>query len=598
MSALPRPLSRFQELLDLFADPLSVPLGELSHRLALFLGPLPALSAEGDGDPEGISGITRRGPYERLLLSEWALADEVPDEFLRRAAQGEHAFYALTRRATVVARRSVALFDAGPSQLGGPRVAHLALLVLLATRAREAGLGFAWGVLQDPRGELFDAVDRRGIERFLELRSLAEVDLDAAALAERVGDAGPGDEVWLVGGPRLAALAPRCSVILVEDVVAPGSDRVRVTVALRRGPARSHEVELPHDGVCRQLLRRPLRARPEERVDRDRELDVGAGLVFSASGHQVLARRGDGRVLAWPVPREPRKRSRRREVWPEPGDSGGSVVAAGWFRRRPLLVRLLGERLVVEGALGSRGEPQAREELAAPAALRGRGPREPLGRASLHEVGPDRVRTVCFEDRRLREPSLLWGTVVDEPGRALALDMLGAPLLGLLATPERIVAASSTRGGRTSALSLFVWGPQHTRDLVLELPASEEDEVFFADSGWGHPGFGFCAFRRGNTVVIRGAPNVKREARLGTGERLRAVVVVRGQPALLVRHADGVTHSTRGLPGDRELVVDGPLAAPLVASPQGHAVAGILPDGTVFVESVETGERLFEDRPW
>ncbi len=34
--------------------------------------------------------------------------------------------------------RSVALFDAGPAQLGEPRLAHLALFILLARRAELA----------------------------------------------------------------------------------------------------------------------------------------------------------------------------------------------------------------------------------------------------------------------------------------------------------------------------------------------------------------------------------------------------------------------------------------------------------------------------
>lgn len=64
------------------------------------------------------------------------MATEVPDEFLRRAAAGEHGFLALASRRPPETRRCVALLGTGPDALGAPRLAHLALLVVLSARAQ------------------------------------------------------------------------------------------------------------------------------------------------------------------------------------------------------------------------------------------------------------------------------------------------------------------------------------------------------------------------------------------------------------------------------------------------------------------------------
>ena len=48
----------------------------------------------------------------------------------------------------------VALLDVGPDQLGAPRIAHLASLVVLAARAEREKGTLIWGFLQDQSGSL------------------------------------------------------------------------------------------------------------------------------------------------------------------------------------------------------------------------------------------------------------------------------------------------------------------------------------------------------------------------------------------------------------------------------------------------------------
>jgi hypothetical protein len=123
---------------------------ELVHGLQPLLTPMRGRPQPGDAEPDGLDDLRRRGSYERLLPTEWLLAAELPDEFLRRAASGEHLFFASRPRAERQRRRLLALFDAGPGQLGTPRLAHLALWILLARRAALAGVGLEWGLLQEP----------------------------------------------------------------------------------------------------------------------------------------------------------------------------------------------------------------------------------------------------------------------------------------------------------------------------------------------------------------------------------------------------------------------------------------------------------------
>ena len=49
-------------------------------------------------EPDGYAQLSRRGPFDRLLLTQWALLDVVPEELLRRAASNELLFHELARK--------------------------------------------------------------------------------------------------------------------------------------------------------------------------------------------------------------------------------------------------------------------------------------------------------------------------------------------------------------------------------------------------------------------------------------------------------------------------------------------------------------------
>src|SRR5688572_8857308 len=204
MSELPRPLQRWTQALALFPRHLALELGAWLPRLHGALGPMRARSAAGTDEPDGFDGLTRRGPYERLLAAEWALAEEHPDEFARRATSGEHAFFRLAFRAPSGQRRCLVLLDSGPSQLGTPRLAHLAALVVLEQRAAEARSEFLWGVMQQPPGRFLTGITQSAVEHWMRARTPEEpTPEDLLEWREAFGRIEPDDELWVLGGRRI-----------------------------------------------------------------------------------------------------------------------------------------------------------------------------------------------------------------------------------------------------------------------------------------------------------------------------------------------------------------------------------------------------------
>ncbi|QWP79147.1 hypothetical protein J5226_12475 [Lysobacter sp. K5869] len=167
---LPATLAPWRQWLDWFDPDLAGALGDVLLRLHPLLGAFRLRALRGRSEPEGIDDLRRRGSYERLLLSEWALADAAPEEFDRRAAGGEHLFLSPKLIARQADALTVAVFDNGPAQLGAPRLLHMALWILLAQRAQAAKARFLWGVLSAP-GELFEADSEERLRELLSART-------------------------------------------------------------------------------------------------------------------------------------------------------------------------------------------------------------------------------------------------------------------------------------------------------------------------------------------------------------------------------------------------------------------------------------------
>jgi hypothetical protein len=363
--ALPSALAPWTELLASLAPDLADAVGVLARRLSPILErvrprPLP----RGD-DPDGYGGLARRGPYERLLLSEWALAEELPQEFERRAAMGEHAFLELDRRTPVRSTRVVALFDGGPDQLGSPRVVQLAALVVLARRALLAGAELAWGPLQST-GPLQATTDRASIEAFLAGRTgrpAAPEDLLGAG-RERLGPA--WDELWLIGsatlgGPAFESVAPKAVHLAIADVIDPELRAVDVRLRAAGRPLGEARLDLPAPEIGRRLLATPFRIvadRPARLAPPTPPPDepAAAWAAFPRGGHdplharflpgarQLLVVLQSGTAYTWGFPLDGSAPA------PKPGNqlamSSEPGVAIGYHQQKISTVTLTKEGLV------------------------------------------------------------------------------------------------------------------------------------------------------------------------------------------------------------------------------------------------------------
>lgn len=344
--ALPPLLQPWAQWLSLFPDDLAATLGQLLLRLQPLVGPMRRHAARIAVDPAGVGDIVRRGSYDRLLISEWAVADSAPDEFLRRAANNEHLFMGPEPANSETSLRSVALFDAGPAQLGEPRLAHVALFILLARRAELAGAEFCWGILQEP-GILHDEQGADGVRRLLRARTRGV--LDSAGLeAWQTALGNAAFDCWLVGDPASPCPAQAHSRVLVRR--SWFEQALEVELATPRGN-RSVVLPMPAPAESVRLLRRPF----------DRPV-AGAGLnarqahslkrapVFGNMKEWLALGMVDSSTTLYRMPESPgasagRPRELKRPSHPD------AIVAAG------LIQKSFGTVATIEGALHFAGFP-------------------------------------------------------------------------------------------------------------------------------------------------------------------------------------------------------------------------------------------------
>ena len=140
------------------------------------------------GSPLGLAGVSRRGPPERLLESEWLLAAELPELFVQRAADRLQLHTALDRETPTPQRELVAILETGPDQAGVLRLVQVALLLSLALTTRAA---VRWGRLDGP-----------GVLHRLDPQEPASVDAVLRAISP---DRGADPRAWL---PHLTEVEP------------------------------------------------------------------------------------------------------------------------------------------------------------------------------------------------------------------------------------------------------------------------------------------------------------------------------------------------------------------------------------------------------
>lgn len=301
---LPAALAPWAKHLQIFPEEISLTLGEYVRKISPFISPLNLSAEDENGEPNGYDGVARRGIYERLLLSELALADDFGDEFVRRAVMGEHLFLNLARTSPGAKRISIALFDAGAMQIGTPRIAHLAAFIVLARRADAADAMFVWGVLQDARQLVISDDTEASIKILLESRTAKDVcENDISDWLEKLRDADKMADVWLVGSENLSRFesAKIFSRLYVGESLELENRELLLKIKSASGLEKQTILELPPPNVCTRLLRNPFEIVSAPSFTSAKLEGEVTNFFFEATGSQLFARLDANDVLCFAV---------------------------------------------------------------------------------------------------------------------------------------------------------------------------------------------------------------------------------------------------------------------------------------------------------
>ena len=485
---LPKPLQPWSAELALFPADLASVLEAQLRQLGPLFGASPREAAAADGDPDGYDGLARRGSPEQLLVSEWALAQELPDEFLRRAIMGEQAHLKRALRAPAGARVCTVLFDAGPSQLGAPRLAHLALLILLFRRAVSAGAAFRWGILQQPV-TLATELSTQQVTHLLEARSNQEVDAELGAqwqevLMPRSDPRGATSEVWVIGGARATGVVSPRHVGRVRIAESEEGRQLDLEVWPRHGARRSTQLPLPAEDLGIRLLREPFKVvRMERSTARSPSPRLEARLtphfVFGAYGRELAFLEQDGSLAALALPNSPRDlsvpRIRRLRFW-----GNERVIAFGSRRRGGLMAATWieeAERLTLHGLVGGSKQAFIDKPLFSP----GPSPRPLLWQERRHPA----EETFLLQDHAGSVWTYRLGAGTERP-EAKYWGGMSAPFQA----GEKVVAIERDLGGRDR--SLVVRDPEGTLTRHPLLHGDGDRRMVVGDRTLGKPEIGAC----------------------------------------------------------------------------------------------------------
>ena len=315
---------------------------KLAHvvgELLLLVEPLVARQASvpftGQDDFDGFDGITRNGQLERLLTSEWLLAETFPDEFLRRIAEQEQLFLAPRYQEPRNEQRCLAIFDAGIYQLGGLRVFHVVMWLILAERAQRQEQVFQWGIAQQP-GQFYTDNSIDGLKLLLNARTIEiatpEVQQQWLNAIEQLKQAWA--EQWWIGAsqhdsPVIHVLCPN-RVSLQHEVM---TDRACIEI-ISGSRVKTLQLPLPQGKLFTRLLKGQFVT-----LETPNKTAVAASyqsnlvsyhqcIFFSPDGQYLAVVQRNRQVLVWRIPQHPRHHIKplSNKQHPKNGE-----LAAGFF---------------------------------------------------------------------------------------------------------------------------------------------------------------------------------------------------------------------------------------------------------------------------
>ncbi|MBV1856011.1 hypothetical protein [Catellatospora tritici] len=298
MTGLPAALAPWSEQLSVLYADVAVALGPWVRRITGLIA-ADDLAGADSGEPDGYDGLSTRGHPDRMLASEWLLATELPEEFLRRAVTGELTYLAQAARQPAPSGSVVAVVDCGPRLWGAPRLAQLATLLVLHRRATEQGAAFELRVLRPDGAATFGGPLDQVVRALVKAR---EHQLpDPARVRALLADL--PEQTWLLTAPGATAEVGHRRTVTYEEGTwtDSGVADVRVGYAGRR-----FALALPTPELAVRVLRgkgfaTPRQVGPAAATTKTDRAPLRLP-VFPDTGSTLLARGGDDRtIVAAPV---------------------------------------------------------------------------------------------------------------------------------------------------------------------------------------------------------------------------------------------------------------------------------------------------------
>jgi len=507
MSRLPDTLAPWADSLAQLDAALAVDLGPMIHLLEQLVGRLDFNIGE-SGPMDGYDGTTNRGDPDRLLVSEWLFAEEVPLEFLRRAAESELLYLRQAYQHARKQGRVVAVVDSGPDQLGAGRLVQLAAMVVLDRRAHLAGSELVVADLQS--GSTSSGPLSVVLPQWLNARSSRPATPEN--LSAVLADIPREDQAWVLCGPATAALLSGHRRKIVSRVTTWQATSA-AEVGVRVGDS-SATLPLPAPGPAVAALRGEgltrRRTRPESVPVA--VAATGQGAVFTSEEPQLLWRgASDGELYTVRVGHGESTRVHLRRL-------PGTILAAAVLGRRIVAVLTDGERIWVD-VTGRRLSRVHEIEL-------------PVGEIDLASIDTEEIcaapiRPVFFADNELLVPikDAWWQIGLEGAHQAQWLGVGPGPALD---SPRRIWQAAAGKLYVTSTGGGIEVGNLHRGPIL---------------GPDGHLAWS-TAYR---VWKVRGPDGgVREDIGVGEGEEVIGLTMVNGEPAMVTVSASGriVRHVT------------------------------------------------------
>ena len=248
---LPKPFQAWQHWLSRFDENLQPIIADLLLQFNFFIGSISESQCSKQLSSDS-SDLQKRGKYEHLLTTEWLIAQEEPDEFIRRAANNEHLFLTPAYEKPKANGVIIALFDCGLLQLGMPRVAHLILMILFDIRAHNLNSQFYWGILQS-NSELMLFSGIEDLKLLLKNRTMNCLDTkhldywkDYLKQSELLYD-----ECWIIGN-NFSKVDFATHKISINRLI---SKFTNLSVDMTNNKISNHfELKLPNEVICAKML--------------------------------------------------------------------------------------------------------------------------------------------------------------------------------------------------------------------------------------------------------------------------------------------------------------------------------------------------------